>query len=155
MKTNIVVARHARQSGADNILLYGWLEQARFRIAFRNLGYEPIELFASDFAIAEYESNDCVLETINRHANNYLHDVKRFTELVMCMLYKSLTCKDRGWEELHKLYDRLFSGILSMGESQFTGADWKYFSRTIKKTIHIEVKKNYCDIFNDAPVIFC
>lgn len=149
------IASYAAKAKMRSILEYGYVEQKCFELGFKDQGYTTINYFASDFAIAEYESVDCILETTTRQANNFKSNVKQFTELVMTLLWEACKCHSRGWNALSSFYYRLFTETKSYGEMQFTGADWKYYSSTLKRVLGVKTTPKANSIFKYAPIIYC
>lgn len=74
----------------------------------RELGYNPITTFWDDFTIAEPFGEAAIKDTAKRAFNEWKHDYKYLTELIMVLNHKAWECKKFSelYSNLYYKYDR-------------------------------------------------
>ena len=122
--------------GMMSIINYGANVDANFGAYLKEMsGYEKFTTFASDLAIAECceeREQGAIRDTYNRAKNEWLSNVKYFTELVMAL---NIACwRWYEWEgetsEYGKLYSDLYYEARDLAMNTYEGEDARYFFDT-------------------------
>lgn len=92
-------------------------------------GYKPITTFWDDFSIAEGFGSGMVCETYNRVFQEWKHDYKYLTELVMVLNWKIWQHYKRN-ELLAQLYTSLWEGTDNWAIHNLKGDELIYFIQT-------------------------
>lgn len=95
------------------------------------IGYRPFTTFYEDFSIAEMFGTEAVVDTCRRCVEEWKHDVKYFTELVLIVNWKSWHHYQEGNEEYTELYSNLYHQVYRIAMKTFTGEALDYFMQTI------------------------
>lgn len=73
----------------NNVFSYSAGSQAMFTEAMSNMGYTTSSTFFADLSVAEWFSIDAIRETYNQVLKEWSHNIRMFTEFVMCLNHKS------------------------------------------------------------------
>ena len=92
-------------------------------------GYKPITTFWYDFSIAEGFGFGAVCDTYNRAFQEWKHDYKHLTELVMVLNWKIWQHCERN-EPLAQLYNSLWEGTDNWAIHNLKGDELSYFIQT-------------------------
>lgn len=114
-------------------LAYGAKIEASFERCLKEMsGYERFTTFASDLAIAECYGADALKDTYNRVVNEWLGDVKYFTEFVMALNIASWRWYEweGGESELGQLYSDLYYKARDLALETYKGEDLTYYLDT-------------------------
>ena len=91
-------------------------------------GYKPITTFYEDFSIADMFGANAIKETYKRAFNEWKHDYKYLTELVMVMSWKSFEhAENPGY---CKLYSDLYYEIDEYACNNLKGDELSYYFKT-------------------------
>jgi len=106
-------------------------------------GYKQITTFYTDFSIAEHFGEGAINDTFNRAFNEWKHDYKYLTELVMVLNWKLWVHYGRGMDKgisdsqkdnaelaLAKVYDKLWKKADAYACSHLKGKELAYFYET-------------------------
>lgn len=91
------------------------------------IGYRPFTTFYEDFSIAELFGREAVIDTCKRCVEEWKHDVKYFTELVMIINWKSWHHYSEGNEEYAELYSNLYYEVDNIALETFIGEELSYY----------------------------
>ena len=114
-------------------LAYGAKIEASFEKYLKEMsGYKRFTTFASDLAIAECYGADALKDTYNRVVNEWLGDVKYFTEFVMAL---NIACWrwyewEGGGSELGQLYSDLYYKARNLALETYKGVELMYYLDT-------------------------
>lgn len=92
------------------------------------LGYTPITTFWEDFCIAEGFGMSAVKETFERCFEEWKHDYKYLTELVMVLNHKIWRWYERN-ERVARLYNELWKKADGYAMETLKGEEMDYFFR--------------------------
>lgn len=92
-------------------------------------GYKPITTFWDDFSIAEGFGHGAVYETYNRAFQEWKHDYKYLTELVMVLNWKIWQHYERN-EPLAGLYNTLWERADQYAMENLKGDELTYYYQT-------------------------
>ena len=93
-------------------------------------GYETFTTFWQDFTIADRFGASAIKDTFKRAFNEWKHDYKYLTELVMVLNWKLWHFYAKGNEEYAQLYNALWSEADMYAMENLKGDEVAYFFRT-------------------------
>ena len=93
-------------------------------------GYETFTTFWEDFSIADRFGVTAIKDTFKRAFNEWKHDYKYLTELVMVLNWKLWHFYSKGNEEYAQLYHVLWSEADIYASENLKGDEARYFFRT-------------------------
>lgn len=93
------------------------------------IGYRPFTTFFEDFSIADNFSVDAIKDTYNRAFNEWKHDHKYLTELVMVLCWKieQYYGSNKTYAEV---YNELYHKANDYALENLKGEELEYFYRT-------------------------
>lgn len=89
-------------------------------------GYKPITTFYQDFSIADSFGTYAINDTFNRVFNEWKHDYKYLTELVMVLNWKIYEYYNNN-NQYAKLYDKLFRKAEKFALDNLKDEEAKYY----------------------------
>lgn len=92
-------------------------------------GYKPITTFYRDFSIAEAFGEQAIKDTYVEAFEDWKHDYKYLTELVMVLNWKIWEHYEDN-ERLAKLYNELWEGLDNYACENLKDEELEYFFRT-------------------------
>lgn len=92
-------------------------------------GYKPLTTFYKDFSIAEKFGTQAIKDTYTRAFEDWKHDYKYLTELVMVLNWKIWEHYEDN-EELAKLYNDLWEELDNYACENLKDEELEYFFRT-------------------------
>lgn len=92
-------------------------------------GYKQITTFYSDFSIADNFGLNAISDTFNRAFENWKHDYKYLTELVMVLNWKIWEHYENK-QEYAELYNELWDKAAIYAEENLEGDELTYYYRT-------------------------
>lgn len=93
-------------------------------------GYDTISTFFDDFSKAEEKGFSAIMDKYRHLFNEWKHDYKMFTELVMVLNHKVwLNSKEN--EPLALFYDKLWRQADNWGCENLKGEELEYYYRTL------------------------
>lgn len=91
-------------------------------------GYKPLTSFYRDFSSADLFGVDAIKDTYNRCKQEWKHNYKYLTELVMVMSWKSFEHKNNP--ELCRLYSELYYDLDEYACNTLKDEELSYYFRT-------------------------
>lgn len=95
----------------------------------QEFGYECITTFWDDFAIADRFGIAAVKDTFHRAFDEWKHNCKYLTELVIVLNHRCWMHYDNGNNELSELYSELYYTAHDYARENLTGDDALYYYR--------------------------
>lgn len=92
----------------------------------KEMGYEPITTFWTDFSIADVYGLDGIQDTYNRAFNEWKGNYKYLTELVMVLNHKIWEWYNHD-NERAELYDKLWREADEYALENLKGVELQYF----------------------------
>lgn len=96
---------------------------------FEEIGYKPLTTFWQDFSIADNFGETAVKDTYQRVFEEWKHDYKYLTELVMVLNHKIWQFYNQGDEPMTRLYDSLWKMADAYAINNLKGEELEYFYR--------------------------
>ena len=94
-------------------------------------GYETITTFYQDFSIAEQYGIKAIKDTYTRAFNEWKHDYKYLTELVMILNIKCWNFYANGMNEYSLLYSNLYHEANDWAYENLKGDELSYYRWTL------------------------
>jgi len=94
-------------------------------------GYKPLTTFWEDFSIADRFGAGAVRGTFRRAFNEWKHDYKYLTELVMVLNHKIWQFHQQGKADMAELYDSLWRKADGYAVEHLKGEELQYFAKVI------------------------
>jgi hypothetical protein len=90
-------------------------------------GYETMTTFWQDFSIADKFGIHAIKETYTRAFNEWKHDYKYLTELVLVLNWKCWAFYDKGMNEYSLLYSNLYHEANNYAWEHLKGEELNYY----------------------------
>ena len=90
-------------------------------------GYETFTTFWSDFSIADRFGVNAIKDTYTRAFNEWKHDYKYLTELVLVLNWKCWDFYDKRNDEYSALYSELYYKAADYASENLRGEEARYY----------------------------